>query len=798
MQCELNVNKGEKIKNEKQSSKKIINKKVLGKGLCILIGGFLLGRINLLLNQTDTMGIAPFGIAYLMAVIITDTKFNSIASAVGVCIGSLTIGGLVSDNKKYLVAVGFVIAYYMIISLTSKKKKELAGFGIIFISFFAYDLFINEYQIGVSFTLSIIETLIIMPIYYVIKYAIDSIDIYKINKRFSSEEVVSVSILMCLLVAGVGDINIMDYSMRNIFALTLVLGVAYIGGAANGAMIGVAMGIILGVSQNDMIASIGFFSVGGLIVGIFKDTGKIFSLLAGMIIYFALGVYSNDLTAKFIVEVLSANIIFLCIPRKVYKSIMIDSNQKINKQAMIQGEIKAIKEEFTLKVKELTNVLITISKSLDIGDENETLSMKSCSSELVESVADRCCSKCENRVVCWEKNLNQTFNSFQLMIEDAERGKLIVPQELQKKCVKDFTLLKSVDTVMNNYKTNEVIKERISEGRRILAEHVSNMSDTLNELLTNFKKEVSIDYDLQKRVKRQLNKQGIDYNEVFCYINAEGRSKVKIKINSLDNLEYYEKTILTILNKIMRKNLCVSKEECGINEEDGKYTITLQEAPIYKMISYGQKIPKSGEKQTGDSYSFGDSINGMYNVILSDGMGFGPEAQKESKSTIELTEKFLEAGFDENTTINTINSIMGLRFAQDEKYATLDLSKIDLYNGNTTFIKIGAAPTFVKRGKQVKSINSKNLPFGLVDEVDIEFLQGDLKPGDVLVNITDGILDSDNSKNDNYNWLEEYLKQVDLDPKTLSEKIMERAIKLSGGSNKDDMTVVVSKIYLAG
>lgn len=796
MQCELNVGKGEEVKNLKQTKRQVINKKMIEKMLFILVGGILLGRVNLLFNQTDSKGIAPFGIAYLIAIIIIDTKVNTLASAIGICIGYLSIGNSILDSGKYIVTVMLITVYYMLASLRNKKKKERIGFALMFVSFFVYGLLINEYKVGVDFTLSLIETFIIVPIYYVVKFAIDSIDVYKINKRFSSEEIVSVSILLCLLVAGIGNIDVLGYSIRTICALALVLAVAYVGGAANGAMVGVAMGIILGVSQNNMISSIGFFGVGGLIVGIFKDTGKVFSVLAGIVIYFALGIYSNELSLNFIVQVLASNILFLCIPKKIYESIGLETNQRVKKEDISDSQIKNIKQEFTLKLKELTDVLITISKSLGEESQNENLLMKTHSSELVESIADRCCSKCENRAQCWERNFNQTFNLFEVMIQNYDEGKLIVPQELQKKCVKDFTLLKSAQTVMNNYKVNESIKERISEGRKILADHVDNMSNTLNQLLLNFKKDVAIDYELQRRSKRQLYKKGIDYEDVFCYTTSNGKTKIKVLINNMDNLDYYENNILQALNKIVRKNLFVVKDESGIDSETGKYTVTIEEAPIYKMVSYGQKIPKSGEKQTGDSYSFGGNTDGLYNVVLSDGMGFGPEAEKESKATIELVEKFTQAGFDENTTINTVNSIMGLRFAEDEKYATLDLSKVDLYTGDTTFVKIGAAPTFVKRGSQVKYINSKNLPFGLVDEVDIEYIQCKLKPGDLLINITDGVLDNDNTKKDDFNWLEEYLKQIDDDPKTLSEKIMQRAIKLSGDTIKDDMTVVVSKLYM--
>ena len=47
----------------------------------------------------------------------------------------------------------------------------------------------------------------------------------------------------------------------------------------------------------------------------------------------------------------------------------------------------------------------------------------------------------------------------------------------------------------------------------------------------------------------------------------------------------------------------------------------------------------------------------------------------------------------------------------------------------------------------------------------------------------------------NFIWLEEYLKDCSVNPKELSGQILEKARELSGGVLKDDMTVVVSKLY---
>ncbi|WP_294406478.1 stage II sporulation protein E [uncultured Clostridium sp.] len=797
MQYGLNVNKYEEVKNVQKTNRKIDVKLPVVNLALIFLVGILLGRVSLLLNQSDSKGIAPFGIAYLMAIAIRNNKQKDISAGAGVLLGCYTVMTSLSDGNMYLISISMLTLCYLIIPINKRVKREILGFALILSTFFIYGASINKYEFGVNATLCLVETVLIMPIYYVIKYAVDSIEEFDYKYLFSTEQLVSISILFCLMVSGIGNVEFMNYSLKNICALFLVLSVAYLGGAAYGAMIGVAMGIILGVASSDMMWSIGFFSVGGLIVGIFKDTGKIFSILAGIIIYFALGLYSNMLSLKFGVEVLSGCVLFLCIPRSAFKSIEVEINPDRKREFIDEGKLNCIREEFTFKLRELTNVLNTVSNCLGAVTENENLLIKGKGSALVENLADRCCANCENRIACWEREFQQTYNSFQSLIQSYEENAICMPKDLEKRCVQSFTLLRNVEKIVDNNTVNEAIKERLAEGRKLLAYHIDSVSNTLDNLLNDFKKQVIVNTDLEKRVRIALNKKSVDYNDIFCYTDINGKIKIKISMDNYKGDDYLEKRVMPLLNNITRKKLCVCEEESNLNHENEECVVSIQEESKFYMVSYNAMAPKSGERYIGDSYTFGNTRDGCYMTILSDGMGFGPEAGKESKATVDLVERFIESGFDENITINTVNSIMGMRFAEDERYATLDLNKVDLYNGDAVFVKIGAAPTFIKRGNEVKTISSKNLPFGLVDEVDVEIIKEKLQPGDIIVSVSDGVLDIDKSKIEEKTWLEGYLSNINADPRELSEKILDKAKEMSGGTVEDDMTVVVSKMYLA-
>ena len=77
---------------------------------------------------------------------------------------------------------------------------------------------------------------------------------------------------------------------------------------------------------------------------------------------------------------------------------------------------------------------------------------------------------------------------------------------------------------------------------------------------------------------------------------------------------------------------------------------------------------------------------------MSDGMGCGQAACRESTLVIELLEELLEAGFPEKTAIQMINTTL-VCGREEIHYSTIDLTVFDPYTGECELIKAGASST---------------------------------------------------------------------------------------------------------
>ena len=791
MQYGLNLTTYKKEKTEKNA---ISIKRDILIMISLLLGGLLISRVVIYLSANNLEGIAPSGLAYLMSITMIKNYKRIIIAGIGVIIGYLTISTQLANEYVNIITTLIIIGYGMLGIKFNRKIKEIEMFILMFVSYIAYGFFISGNILTVNITVALINTVVVVPIYYIIRYGAECIGEYKGNYVFAAEEMISIGILISLVICGIGDIGILGISLRTILVYTIILIVTYVGGTTYGATIGVVLGLAIGMSSGDMMTNISHYALLGLVAGIFKEIGKIFTCTTFVLTYICLSIYSNSINLASSLEISFSVLIFLIIPKLILETMKIEINLDKKKEQINYMELTHIKEEFTEKVKGLGVGLITVANTLKTLGNNEELLNKDRSTALIGNLADRVCSNCSRCKQCWSRDFSATYSSFESLIEKMEENKVFFPNQLEKICLEKIDLINATKILVNNMKNSEMKRTRLEEGRLIVANHIKNIALSVDDMLNDFKREVILCADLEGVIKKGLNRNSVRYKGVLCYRDTNARTKIKITIDGYSSYQCDEKQILALINELSNIPMSLCQEGYKTNW-DNEYILSFEETPKYQVISYGAISPKLGEGCMGDTYSFGNTKDGNYITIISDGMGSGPEASKESGITVEVVEKFLEAGFNNGTAINMVNSIMGMKFEEDEKFSTLDLNVMDLYSGKVSFMKVGAVPSFIKRGKKIRTISSNMVPFGLVDQIDVEEVKVTVNSGDLIISVSDGILDVNKESICTTSWIEEYLENAVREPKQLAQDILEKAKEFNGGISRDDMTVVVSKVY---
>lgn len=161
---------------------------------------------------------------------------------------------------------------------------------------------------------------------------------------------------------------------------------------------------------------------------------------------------------------------------------------------------------------------------------------------------------------------------------------------------------------------------------------------------------------------------------------------------------------------------------------------------------------------------------------------------------LELMERFLEAGFSEETALRMLNAACVLH-DQEDSYSTMDVCEVDLYQGDVMFYKIGAAAAFIKHGDEAEYIPCASLPVGADMELQIVTKSSHVCDGDYIVLMTDGALEHLHVPSPEQTMCE-IIESIHVsNPNEMAKKILERVTLFTGGKVKDDMTVLVAGIW---
>ncbi|MGB9661718.1 MAG: SpoIIE family protein phosphatase [Moorellaceae bacterium] len=195
----------------------------------------------------------------------------------------------------------------------------------------------------------------------------------------------------------------------------------------------------------------------------------------------------------------------------------------------------------------------------------------------------------------------------------------------------------------------------------------------------------------------------------------------------------------------------------------------------------------------GDSFLDAPLPGGRHLLVLSDGMGAGREARMESRTAVELVKELLSAGFSREMSLRLVNLVLLLRSSRDN-FATLDVAVLDLVEGRGEFTKLGACPSFLLRENRLLTIGPQSLPVGILEDIPLEVVQEEIRPGDVLVMVSDGVLEAHRDLTEKDRWLAAALKRTtEFEPQKLAERLLKQALALADGLPADDMLVAVAR-----
>lgn len=750
--------------------------------------GFFCGRATLfgMLN--------PLGLAYLSAFLLGEKEFIPIFlfTALGILTGRQT-----TSLPKYLLALVICMVFHLGLSGKGKKFTDLqkALLGGISIAFAGCAYAVANDMSKFLLFLSLAEGVMVFSLGFLMCRGIRIVKQDMVHKLLTSEEAASIAVILAGGVAGAAGISIGGIPIKMMLCSFIILVAGFRGGTGMGAATGVLTGFVLMAAKAADAPLFCAFSIAGLLGGCVHDLGKWAVFFAYTAALWLVSFYMSPepLTTNFLVSSLLGGALYLALPKVIFTYIntAVSLERGWQESDFIQRFQNLTKEKMRMcsdAFYALSRTFLEIDKPPDGGGEEVD--------RFIDAITDKVCAKCGSKGYCWKANFYNTYQAvFALLSACERRGSAQIrdlPGALIENCSHASEILETVNQAYEVYKVDLLWRNKLSESRDLISQQLQGVSYTLEGLAQEVDKPISFLQGAEKLLLAAFRRSGIAVQEVSVY-EENAIYHVSILHPMCLGKKQCAREILALVNKTLGRKMKRENSRCMI--KGNVCSLDLIEECRLKVATAVATSIREGSPLSGDSYTFLEVKGVNYLLALSDGMGSGEPAQKESQAAIEMLERFVEAGFEQDFAIRMINSALLLK-SGDEAFTTLDICNVNLYTGQGEFIKIGAACAYLVRQDLVRAIRSETLPVGVFRNVEVERESICLEPDDKIILVTDGVADIMEQDGDGEAWLTGVLQEFKShNPQDTADHLLAQVKKKAGNQPDDDMTVLVARIW---
>ena len=731
----------------------------------------------LLASRAQALGMLPFGIAFFAAV--TDKRISYIG------LGAIVLGTLSSAGAgaipKYLIA--FILYLLLmriyrrengfILSALTGVSVLIGGSVMLLVSVDGlYDLF-----------LLITESIIAALMYTVFSKAEAVCGSFPHRGRRSAEEYISTAVTAGVLISGLGSTQLGPVHIRSILSLYIIMLSALNCSVSVCAGTGLAIGFITSMSSSASLPMMGVYGLAAFFSGFlksYKRLGCALGCLSGAAVGLIYARNMFDLSVS-IYDAAIAAAVFVATPNVVHEYFRSFFTGSVEIEAVSPDT--RMREYLSMRLRRTGEAFGSLYECFLAVSEGRLRKYSDDVGTILDETTERVCRGCKMRGKCWQSDFRRTYKNMLELIGMIETGGLSnenIPPHFCERCVRADIFIKEINHVYELYK-RELLRRSDALISRSL---ISTQYNELRALFTDMADDIDGGFRFleseEERIVDELDKLEISPLEVSAVEGENGSCEVYLRLAPSVKRASVEGAV----SKALGRTVCYEKTVDGLS----KYV----SRPCFAFDSAVLQLTRAGSHANGDSLTVFTDGHGRFYAISADGMGSGVEAQYESAAALRLLTSFLKAGFAARTAIGILNSSLCLNM-NNEMYSTIDLFCADLYTGRAELYKIGSAETLMYNGDETRAICSVSAPAGMIEEINPEKKRLELKEGDVILMMTDGITEAGYtvSKTD---WIKNIIIKPHDSMEQLAREVMDTALKKSRGVPKDDMSVIALRL----
>ena len=767
-------------------------KKSLSYDLMIFSVGFILSRCQII------MGARPLGLAFVALM-----GGGIWPALTGVIIGSISLG-----IDGIIFAVGALVVALIRAAVSSGDKDEngrpklfseallirmcisvLGGFIV-----GAYEVLtqgLNEATLLFGLVMIILTPLLAFALSGLITTGIDfkkllrePSDILKLSGCETNEKYnkiffqFSALALIFFISLSIKDVSIFGISVSYIFSGLITL----ISAKRFGAIRATAVGFVSSLVMSGTLAV--SFALAGLCSGVMFGFGMGYAIIAGGIAICVWSAYSSGLNGLLstLPEYTIATTIALPILKEVSEAPKEEDLPEPPESAedMVGTMALAYQNRYSGSLDSLEDALADISRIITAYSKTKAKPTHEEYREIIIRVAEDGCIGCEDSALCAKEDIRPIIKNADEIAGLLCGGKKIRAEDLNGStefCKSAHTLAEKI-----NREAGRLEQERYLINDSVeVAEEYELISKLINQARACDDAERRIDNGMTATLTEAFESCGFKSGFIRAFGNRRkhfilaGEDESGAKISSFELRKSIEKAAGVKLDtpEYFRRGKMVLME-CGIRRS-------------LKISAQSASIAGSKCEISGDTVVCFESDDDYFYSLISDGMGSGELAKRTSSFVGEYVKGAMKLSAAKETLIHILNH--SIRSRHEECSATVDLFEIDLLCGSGVFLKSGAAPSYIKRDSSIFRIRSQTTPIGLLKSIDTERISVEIRPGDHIIMMSDGIADI----TEDAPWLLLLLGEPPKQNlKEYADLILSEAIK--NGAGGDDMSVTVIRV----
>ncbi|MBR2891726.1 MAG: SpoIIE family protein phosphatase [Bacilli bacterium] len=569
--------------------------------------------------------------------------------------------------------------------------------------------------------------------------------------------------------------------------VSIIISVIAIVGAAQFKLFNINLGIIVGI----------YFSMyfGMNYKNIYSTLYALISTFILMFIYKELDALLILVISSFYISKFSYPIILTTLFSTMMIFIPTNFNQELLLSIMVVSIIFEVLKRFLIKdqlsdelvisklysqiTSNITNEVLGFASFLDkfimnFKDSNEYNKLIHNS---IQTMMNNCCQQCSQFKECksyFKSNLYIIFKQMLLKKENNNEEYLY----FKKNCIKLNEL-----TTLSNTLSKRFSLDSLSMHNSSLIVQLIGVSNSLRKYAIDIVSKKELDAKVIFEIKKDILNFGYDLTYIEVIKPFDDDYVIEIGIHKEEENEVIN-NLTKIINNVLKERVSVIFQK---KDQDISYFKIVPEIKINIQYGFGT-LSANNNNICGDNYIIKETCNGKFITAISDGMGSGFNAFKESNETLNLVSTVLEQNLEASTAIEILNTYYAIQ-EYLERYSTLDLLEINRHTKLAKFFKMGATTSYIiKHNGTINKIYNQNLPFGIEDYVDNkEYI---LEDNDLILMSSDGIFENLVGNEQ----LDEFIKKI---RGNTPQKIVYEILQYTMNNKikvKDDATLIALKV----